>query len=204
VVNGRAAVSKTRSVPSRSALSILGDQVVGKRLQRVEGVARVDISGLTVREVRIDLDPVRLRAYGVTPAEIAAALREANADQPVGLLSDPVQDALLRVEGRVRDPQAVRGQMVVARRNGLALTLADLGTLVEREKEPDSMARINGQRPSTSTSSSSRTPTSWPPATPSRRRWTRSARACRPTWSCASSTPAATGSRARSTACATR
>ena len=126
-------------------LSLLGDQVVGKRLQRVEGVARVEISGLTVREVRIDLDPVRLRAYGVTPAEIATALREANADQPVGLVSDPVQDTLLRVEGRVRDPKQFEG-VVVARRNGLALTLGDLGTLVDREKEADSTARINGQR----------------------------------------------------------
>jgi multidrug efflux pump subunit AcrB len=33
----------------------------------------------------------------------------------------------------------------VARRNGLPLTLGDLGTLVEREREPDSLARINGQ-----------------------------------------------------------
>jgi multidrug efflux pump subunit AcrB len=126
-------------------LSILADEQVSKRLQRVPGVARVDVSGLTVREVRIDLDPVRLRAYGVTPAEIATALREANADQPVGLLSDPVQDALLRVEGRVRDPRQFE-QLVVARRNGLALTLGDFGQLVEREKEPDSVARINGQR----------------------------------------------------------
>ncbi|GCL63641.1 efflux RND transporter permease subunit [Pseudaquabacterium pictum] len=126
-------------------LSILADEQVSKRLQRVPGVARVDVSGLTVREVRIDLDPVRLRAYGVTPADIATALREANADQPVGLLSDPVQDALLRVEGRVRDPKQFE-QLVVARRNGLALTLGDVGQLVEREKEPDSVARINGQR----------------------------------------------------------
>jgi multidrug efflux pump subunit AcrB len=133
-------------VPKRSAreLSILGDQLVGKRLQRVEGVARVDIQGLTVREVRIDLDPVRLRAYGVTPAEIATALAQANADQPVGLVSNPLQDALLRVEGRVRDPRQFE-QIVVARRGNLSLTLGDLGTLVEREREPDSMARINGQ-----------------------------------------------------------
>ena len=76
--------------PTRSPreLSILGENEVGKRLQRVDGVARVEINGLTEREVRIDLDPLRLRAYAVTPAQIAAALREANADQPVGLLSN--------------------------------------------------------------------------------------------------------------------
>ncbi|KPF48583.1 nodulation protein NolG [beta proteobacterium AAP121] len=137
-----AIVSKTRSARE---LSILGEQTVAKRLQRVEGVARVEVNGLTEREVRIDLDPVRLRAYGVTPAEIATALREANADQPVGLISDRTQDALLRVEGRVRDPRQFEN-IVVARRGNLSLTLSDLGTLVEREREPDSVARINGQR----------------------------------------------------------
>jgi len=137
-----ALVSKTRSPRE---LSILGEQQVGKRLQRVEGVARVEINGLTQREVRIDLDPTRLRAYGVTPAEIATALREANADQPVGLISDNTQDALLRVEGRIRDPRQFES-LVVAQRGKLSLTLADLGTLVEREREPDSRARINGQQ----------------------------------------------------------
>jgi len=144
--NAQPVVNAALLSPTRSGreLSILGDQLVGKRLQRVEGVARVEVSGLTVREVRIDLEAQRLRAYGVTPAEIASALKEANVDQPVGLLSDPVRDALLRVEGRVRDPRQFE-QLVVARRGSLALTLGDLGTLVEREKEPDSLARVNGQ-----------------------------------------------------------
>ena len=137
-----ALLSKTRSARE---MAILGDQVVGRRLQRVEGVARVDISGLAVREVRIDLDPARLRAYAITPAEISRALREANADQPVGLLSNGTQDAILRVEGRVRDPRQFAEQ-VVAIKGGLALTLGDLGQVVEREREPDSVARINGQR----------------------------------------------------------
>jgi multidrug efflux pump subunit AcrB len=136
-----ALLSKTRS---ERELSIIGEQTIGKRLQRVEGVAQVEISGLSVREVRIDLDPLRLRAYGVTPAQVASALREANADQPVGLISNAVQDSILRVEGRVRDPRQFE-DVVVANRNGLPLTLGDLGVLVEREREADSIARMNGQ-----------------------------------------------------------
>jgi hydrophobe/amphiphile efflux-1 (HAE1) family protein len=136
-----ALLSKTRSARE---LSLLGEHSVGKRLQRVEGVARVDISGLVTREVRINLDPVRLRAYGVTPAEISTALREANADQPVGLLNDSTQDTLLRVEGRVRDPKQFE-RIVVARRNGPALARGDVATLAERVREADSTARVNGQ-----------------------------------------------------------
>ena len=137
-----ALMSKGRS--SRE-LSMLADQNVSKRLLRVDGVAQVDITGMAVREVRINLDPARLRAYGITPGEIAQALREANVDQPVGLLTDSASDAILRVEGRARDPRQFT-EFVVARRNGLALTLGDLGQLVEREREFDSLSRINGQR----------------------------------------------------------
>ncbi len=132
--------------PTRSAreLSILADQVVARRLQRVQGVASVEVTGLAKRELRIDLDPERLRAYAITPAQLAAALREAHADQPVGLLSDAAQDTLLRVEGRLADPRGF-AELVVAQRNGLPLRLGDLGTLVEREREPESLARLNGQ-----------------------------------------------------------
>jgi len=132
--------------PSRSPreLSIIAEQVVAKRLTRIEGVATVDLSGLATREVRIDLDPARLRTYAITPAEIVNALREANTDQPVGLLSNRTADAILRVEGRVRDPRRF-AETVVGKRGNLPLTLADLGTLVEREREPESLARINGQ-----------------------------------------------------------
>ncbi len=139
--------SGSTCVPTRSPreLSVMADQLISKRVQRVEGVARVEVTGMATREVRIDLDPARLRAHGVTPAEIATALRDANADQPVGLLSDGTQDALLRVEGRVRDPQQFE-DLVVARRGNLALRLGDLGSLVQREREADSAARINGQR----------------------------------------------------------
>ncbi|MBT9594522.1 MAG: efflux RND transporter permease subunit, partial [Vitreoscilla sp.] len=135
-----ALMSKSRSARE---LSTLGELTIAKRLGRVEGVAKVDVGGLVSREVRIDLDPLRLRAYNVTPAEISAALAAANTDQPVGLVSDKVSDAILRVEGRVKDPKQF-ANIVVARRGNLVLTLNDLGTLVEREREPDSIARTNG------------------------------------------------------------
>ena len=146
LAHGESSTKGSGGISGRNAreLSLLADQTVSKRLQRVEGVARIDVAGLATRQVRIDLDPQRLRAYAITPADIATALRDSNADQPVGLLSDAVQDSILRVEGRVRDPRDF-SSLVVARRAGLALTLGDLGTLVEREREADSLARINGQ-----------------------------------------------------------
>ena len=65
---------------SARELSLLADQVVRKRLERAIGVARVDVGGLTVRQVRIDLDPQRLRALQLTPGDVSTALQRANAD----------------------------------------------------------------------------------------------------------------------------
>ena len=128
---------------SSRELSLLADQVVRRRLERASGVARVDVGGLTVRQVRIDLDPQRLRAYQLTPADVSAALQRANADMPVGLLSGSKEDAIVRVEGRIRDAKAF-ADIVVASRDGSVVRLADLGTLVEREREPDSISRVDG------------------------------------------------------------
>ena len=143
--NAQPTVNLALIAPDRSARerSLLADQIVRKRLERVGGVAKVDVGGLTVRQVRIDLDPQRLRAYQLTPADVSAALQRANADVPVGLLSSAKEDALVRVEGRVRDAKAFN-EVVVATRGSLVVRLGDLGTLVEREQEPNSLSRIDG------------------------------------------------------------
>ena len=128
---------------SARELSLLADKVIRKRLERVGGVARVDVGGLTVRQVRIDLDPQRLRAYQLTPGDVSAALQRANADMPVGLLSGTKEDAIVRVEGKIRDAKAF-ADLVIASRIGAVVRLSDLGTLIEREREPDSVSRVDG------------------------------------------------------------
>ena len=124
-------------------LSLLADQQVRKRLERSVGVARVEVGGMTVRQVRIDLDPQRLRAHQLTPADVAAALKRANTDVPVGLLENRQSEAIVRVEGKLRDPKGF-ADVVVSTRGGTVVRLADLGTLSEREQEPTSIARVDG------------------------------------------------------------
>ncbi len=128
---------------SARELSLLADQVVRKRLERAPGVARVDVGGMTVRQVRIDLDPQRLRAMQLTPADVSTALQRANADVPVGLLTGTKEDAIVRVEGKIKDAKAF-ADIVIASRNNAVVRLGDLGTLVEREREADSISRDDG------------------------------------------------------------
>ena len=126
-------------------LSLIADQTVQKRLTSIEGVARVTPLGLVTRQVRIDLDPQRLRGFGLTPADVSAALVRANVDQPVGLLQSSNEDSLVRVEGRVLDPKQFANVVIARNPSGGVVMLGDVGKLVEREQEPDSLSRINGK-----------------------------------------------------------
>ena len=125
-------------------LSLIADQTVRRRFERVDGVARVQVTGLVVRQVRIDLDPERLRANAVTPSDVALALQRANADQPVGLLAGERIDAIVRIEGRIKTPREF-ADVVVAQGPQGVVTVGDLGRVVEREQEPESYSRINGK-----------------------------------------------------------
>lgn len=131
---------------SARELSMLAEQNVHKRLTNIDGVARVAIVGMSTREVRIDLDTKRLRAHSLTPAGVLGALQKFNADLPVGVVSDTAEATLLRVEGRVLDPQHFASLAVARDVSGGMVTLGDVGRLVEREQEPESISRVDGMR----------------------------------------------------------
>lgn len=126
-------------------VSMLAELQVVRRLQRIDGIAFIKISGNATREIRIDLNQQKLRANGILPMDLTSALKSQNQDAPIGLISNEVQDGILRMEGRAQNYLDLNS-VVVQQRNGLPVTVADLGDLYLREKELESLARINGQR----------------------------------------------------------
>ena len=135
-------LSKTKT---HRDVSMLAELQVVKRLQRIDGVAFIKISGNAPREVRIDLDQQKLRANALLPADLSNALKSQNQDAPIGLISNAIQDGILRMEGRAKNFLDLNS-VVVMQRQSLPITVADLGHLYLRERELDSMARINEQR----------------------------------------------------------
>ncbi len=131
--------------PDRSARerSLLAEQTVLRRLERTDGVAQVEMAGLAVRIVRIDLDIARLRTHQLTPDDLITALQRANMDASVGLLRGSQADSIVLIEGRMRDAREF-ADVVVSRRGGSAIRLSDVAAIVERERESTSIARVDG------------------------------------------------------------
>ena len=66
------------------ALSWFVDDKVAKAVLGVPGVGRFDRVGGVEREVRIEVDPVRLAAHGVTAADVSRALRQVQQESSGG------------------------------------------------------------------------------------------------------------------------
>src|SRR5262249_19524475 len=106
------------------------DWVMRPRLLATPGVSKVAVFGGEVRELQVQLDPERLRLYGIGVAEAVEAARQATGVRGAGVLDGPNQRITVGTEGQALTPAAL-GQAVVRERDGSVLRLADLGRVTE-------------------------------------------------------------------------
>jgi hydrophobe/amphiphile efflux-1 (HAE1) family protein len=127
-------------------LTSLTDQTIVKGLENVPGVARIDVNGRVTRQILIQIKPSAVTALGIGVDQVITAIRNANQDVPAGRITRGQTDAIVRVEGKIKDP-AQFGRIIVAQQMGVPVYLSQVADVIDGEKEQDSIARING-RPS--------------------------------------------------------
>ncbi|HUL17863.1 MAG TPA: efflux RND transporter permease subunit [Steroidobacteraceae bacterium] len=128
-------------------LSWFVDNNINKRLLSMEGVAQVSRGGGVSREIRIELDPARMQALGVTAAQVNQQLRSLNLDSPGGRAQVGGGEQAIRVLGEARSAGDL-GDTQIVLPGGRFARLADLATVKDSVGEIRSLARLNG-RPAT-------------------------------------------------------
>jgi len=126
-------------------LSDYVDRSLLDRFSSIEGVARVFIGGEARPAMRIWLNPERLAAFKLTPADVEAALRRQNVELPAGRLESAQQNVTLRVERPFSSP-AQFAQLVVGRgEGGYQIPLGDVARIEQGPENPYSAFRMNGE-----------------------------------------------------------
>ncbi|ATQ43992.1 efflux RND transporter permease subunit [Caulobacter mirabilis] len=125
-------------------LSWFVDNDVTKRLLAVKGIARVTREGGVSREIRVELDPQKLAAQGVTAADVSQQLKQFNADLPGGRATVGGEERAIRTLGGADNVQQL-ADMRVDLGNGRSVRLGDLGRVVDNWTEPRLRARFNGE-----------------------------------------------------------
>ncbi|MBV9775086.1 MAG: efflux RND transporter permease subunit, partial [Gemmatimonadetes bacterium] len=124
--NDRAIMSVAIQSTDRSIrdLTDLADQTISTRIEAVSGVGGVNVIGGAARQIRVELRPDAMRAYGISPAQVSAALQRENQEVPAGRVERGETEQLVRITGRIEDPREFGG-IVVAVRNGVPVRLSD-------------------------------------------------------------------------------
>jgi hydrophobe/amphiphile efflux-1 (HAE1) family protein len=128
-------------------LSWFVDNTVTKRLLAIAGVAQVSRGGGVNREIRVELDPARMQALGITAVEVNQQLRQLNIDSPGGRTQVGGGEQAVRVLGGARTAAAL-GDTRVMLSGGRFARLRDIATVRDGVGEIRSISRLNG-RPAT-------------------------------------------------------
>jgi HAE1 family hydrophobic/amphiphilic exporter-1 len=147
------AVWSVAVVPDASASKALSsveltnwaDQTLKKRLENVRGVGSVTLVGGTKREINIYLNPQALEAFGVTPEQVANAVRNENQDLPVGTIRSLEQERIIQIDARMQRPEDF-ANIIVARKSGAPIRVGQVAQVRDGAQETENLALYNGQR----------------------------------------------------------
>jgi len=123
----------------------LMDKRIAPVLSRVDGVARINLIGGQEREIQVSIDAGRLEGYGLSLLQVQNAILSSNLDFPTGSVQTRDQDVLIRLSGKYRSVEELRGLVVAQSSTGAQVRLSDIADVQDAQKDVEKIARVNGQ-----------------------------------------------------------
>ncbi|MBP7634900.1 efflux RND transporter permease subunit [Candidatus Ozemobacteraceae bacterium] len=122
----------------------IADKEIKPAFERIGGVANVEVLGGLEREIRVKVDPDRLKAFKLTINDVIGAVSNDNQNTSVGNITEGNFKYLVRSEGEVRTPKDLGG-IVVRNIDGRPVYLSELARIEDGYKEIESVSRLNGK-----------------------------------------------------------
>ncbi|MCK4602301.1 MAG: efflux RND transporter permease subunit, partial [Phycisphaerae bacterium] len=112
-------------------------------IEKLPGVLEVDVLGALEREIRIEIDPDKLAAYGLTIDELLRLIRSENVNVSAGGLETEGIKFNIRVPAEFDDPMDVDA-LTVTTREGKPIYLLDVAKVRDTFKDRLSFSRLDG------------------------------------------------------------
>src|SRR5690349_20098600 len=137
----RIAVSAPRSLRE---VTDIADKQIKRQIEPISGVGNVEIVGGREREIEVWVDTDKMRAYNVSAADVANAVKQQNMELPGGRVEEGKRELTVRTMGRIPEP-AQFNNLVIANRGSYSVKLSDIGYVEDGAEEQRTEARLNGQ-----------------------------------------------------------
>ncbi|MBK6999487.1 MAG: efflux RND transporter permease subunit [Rhodoferax sp.] len=127
-----------------SDLQDFAEHLISPTLSTIDGVAQINIFGAKRFAVRVRVLPDQLAARNLSLDELAAALRAANVNTPVGTFEGKRQMLTLQANKQLRNA-AEFAELIIASRNGNSVRLRDVARVEDSVETVRSFANLNGE-----------------------------------------------------------
>ena len=129
---------------SEKEITQYAKDVIKKRIENIPGIGSVDLVGGAEREILIDVDADRLKAYNLSIQEVIQAVGAANVEIPGGNLTQGDRQLILRTTGKLTKVSDF-GNIIVSSPRGQPIYLSDIATVNDSTVEKTSLTRLNGK-----------------------------------------------------------
>ena len=152
VVSGSGAVSGNSSMAlfitlkgaDEATLTSFVNETMKPRLQRNRGIGEIAVTGGTEREIKVELDPYKLKAFNLSAPEVYSKIQAANTITPAGTVTDGGKKFILMVSGELKSLEQVEN-IILSNNDGQTLRLADIAKVSFGTKERETYTRVNGK-----------------------------------------------------------
>jgi len=122
---------------------IIDDQIKN-RIERIPGVASLDIRGGLNREIHINLDAEKVKALGLPVDRLLTLLREENITIPAGTIEQGNFDITIRTPGIYNNLDELRNTVIALREN-VPIQLKEIATVEDAWEKITRIVRVNGK-----------------------------------------------------------
>ena len=129
-----------------SELNSFAENLISPTLSTLPGVAQVNINGQKRFAVRVRARPDALAARGLTLDDIAASLRAANANTPVGTLDGPRQTLTIQANRQMTKAAEFARLIVATLPGGQTVRLEDVADVEDSVESIKTASWANGER----------------------------------------------------------
>ncbi len=124
-------------------LNLIEEQVK-YRIERIPGVAAIDVMGGNQREIQVKIDINRVRSLKIAPDQIISRLKAENLNLPAGMIESGNYELRLRTPGEFGDVTEIAG-LVIGEAAGKLVHLRDVAEVRDLWEKRRSIVRINGK-----------------------------------------------------------
>ncbi len=122
----------------------VADKVIKERLSRIDGVAEVAMTGKREREIRVAVEPERLRPYDLSLLDVVGVIAAGNLNIPAGHITRGPREITLRMVGEVATPEEL-AEFRLPLPSGGSVPLSEVADILDTTEELRESSTYNGQ-----------------------------------------------------------